>query len=117
MESGSRAAVLGHGAANFTSAHVWMDLLNTSSATTRWDSSVPAEGTGLDEQRRLVREQAYRDFSTTVQVFILICSLLGESPLTLKHAPMHAGQKEKPARRTRSTLQNCAIITVASGFP
>lgn len=79
MDSGSRAAMVGDGAANFTSAHLWLDLLNTSSPPTRWDSSSPAEGTGLDEQQqRLIREQAYRDFTTTIQVFILIGSLLGE---------------------------------------
>ncbi|GAA6214880.1 probable G-protein coupled receptor 176 [Lates japonicus] len=79
MASGSRAATVGDGAANFTAAHLWLDLLNASSPPTRWDSSPPAEGTGLDEQQRLIREQAYRDFTTTVQVFILIGSLLGNA--------------------------------------
>ncbi|KAF7230931.1 G-protein coupled receptor 176 [Nothobranchius furzeri] len=66
-------------AVNFTAAHLWLDIQNASSPETRWDSSPPAEGTGLDEQQRLVREQAYRDFTTTVQVFILIGSLLGNA--------------------------------------
>uniref|UniRef100_A0A3B4EZR1 G protein-coupled receptor 176 n=1 Tax=Pundamilia nyererei TaxID=303518 RepID=A0A3B4EZR1_9CICH len=62
-----------------TPSHLWLDLLNASSPSTRWDSSPPAEGTGLDERQRLVREQAYRDFTTTVQVFILLGSLIGNA--------------------------------------
>uniref|UniRef100_A0A3Q1FBZ0 G protein-coupled receptor 176 n=1 Tax=Acanthochromis polyacanthus TaxID=80966 RepID=A0A3Q1FBZ0_9TELE len=76
MDSGSRAATVGDGAVNFTAAHLWLDLLNASS---RWDSGPAAEGSGLDEQQRLLREQAYRDFSTIIQVFILIGSLLGNA--------------------------------------
>ncbi|XP_075939636.1 G-protein coupled receptor 176 [Anarhichas minor] len=79
MDSGSRAATVGDGAANFTAARLWLDLLNASSPPTWWDSSPPREGTGLGEQQRLVREQAYRDFTTTIQVFILIGSLLGNA--------------------------------------
>lgn len=63
-------------AGNFTAAHLWLDLLN---ASTRWDGSPTAEETGLDElQQRLIREHAYRDFTTTIQVLILIGSLLGK---------------------------------------
>ncbi|MEQ2187567.1 hypothetical protein GOODEAATRI_005981 [Goodea atripinnis] len=72
MDGWTRAATVGDGAVNFTAAHLWLDLLN---ASDRWDSSSnpPAEGTGLEEQQeRLIREQAYRDFTTTVQVLILI---------------------------------------------
>ncbi|XP_069564712.1 G-protein coupled receptor 176 [Brachyistius frenatus] len=76
---GSRAATVGDGAVNFTAAHLWLDLLNASSSSTRWDSSPAAGGTGPDEHQRLVREQAYRDFTTTIQVFILIGSLLGNA--------------------------------------
>ncbi|XP_068433380.1 G-protein coupled receptor 176 [Clinocottus analis] len=79
MDSGSRAATVGDGAANFTAAHHWLDLLNASSSPTWWDSSPPREGTGLDEQQRLIQEQAYRDFTTAIQVFILIGSLLGNA--------------------------------------
>ncbi|XP_031717547.1 G-protein coupled receptor 176 [Anarrhichthys ocellatus] len=79
MDSGSRVATVGDGAANFTAARLWLDLLNASSPPTWWDSSPPREGTGLGEQQRLVREQAYRDFTTTIQVFILIGSLLGNA--------------------------------------
>ncbi|XP_030578078.1 G-protein coupled receptor 176 [Archocentrus centrarchus] len=77
--AGSRAATVEDGAVNFTAAHLWLDLLNASSPSTRWDSSPPAEGSGLHEQERLVREQAYRDFTTTIQVFILIGSLFGNA--------------------------------------
>ncbi|XP_014861828.1 PREDICTED: probable G-protein coupled receptor 176 [Poecilia mexicana] len=82
MDGWSRAAMVGDGAVNFTAAHLWLDLLNASG---RWDSSSsssspPADGTGQQEQQeRLVREQAYRDFTTTVQVLILIGSLLGNA--------------------------------------
>ncbi|XP_035534932.1 G-protein coupled receptor 176 [Morone saxatilis] len=79
MDSGSRGATVGDGAANFTAAHLRLDLLNASSPPTRWDSGSPAEETGLEEQQRLLREQAYRDFTTTIQVFILISSLLGNA--------------------------------------
>lgn len=80
MDSGNRG--IGDVAANFTAAYLRLDLLNASSPPTRWDSSPPAEGAGLDEldQQRLIREQAYRDFTTTIQVLILISSLLGKSP-------------------------------------
>ncbi|MEQ2270762.1 hypothetical protein XENORESO_011957 [Xenotaenia resolanae] len=79
MDGWTRAATVGDGAVNFTAAHLWLDLLN---ASDRWDSSSnpPAEGTGLEEQQeRLIREQAYRDFTTTVQVLILIGSLLSNA--------------------------------------
>ncbi|KAM8726042.1 G-protein coupled receptor 176 [Acanthopagrus schlegelii] len=80
MNSGSRAATVGDGAANFTAAaHLRLELLNASSPPTRWDGSPPAEGSGLEEQQRLVREQAYRDFTTTIQIFILLSSLLGNA--------------------------------------
>ncbi|XP_013870886.1 G-protein coupled receptor 176, partial [Austrofundulus limnaeus] len=84
MDGWSRAATVGDGPVNFTSAHLWLDLQNASSASTRWDSGSsppPAAGTGLDEQQRLVRERAYRDFSTTIQVLILLGSLLGNATL------------------------------------
>ncbi|XP_072218328.1 G-protein coupled receptor 176 [Leuresthes tenuis] len=79
MDSWSRAVTVGDGAVNFTAAHLWLDLLNASKPSTLWDSSPPAGGSGLDEQQSLVREQAYRDFTTTIQVFILIGSLLGNA--------------------------------------
>ncbi|XP_039980429.1 G-protein coupled receptor 176 [Xiphias gladius] len=79
MDGESRAATVGDGAANFTAAHLWLDVLNASSPPTRWGGSPSAEETGLDEQQRLVREQAYRDFTTTIQVLILIGSLLGNA--------------------------------------
>lgn len=81
----SLAATVGDGAANLTAALHRLDLLNASSSPTRWDSSPPAGGIGLDEQPRFIQEQAYRDFTTTIQVLILISSLLGESPHVNKH--------------------------------
>ncbi|KAM4529761.1 G-protein coupled receptor 176 [Fundulus diaphanus] len=79
MDGWSREATVGDGAVNFTAAHLWLDLLNASG---RWDStsSPPAHETELEEQEeRLIRDQAYRDFTTTVQVLILIGSLLGNA--------------------------------------
>ena len=91
MDSGSRAATVGDGAANFSAARLWLGLLNASSPPTRWDGSPPAHaGTGPEEQQRLVREQAYRDFTTAIQVLILIGSLLGKSHRRRLHVP-HAG--------------------------
>ncbi|KAK5852735.1 hypothetical protein PBY51_006580 [Eleginops maclovinus] len=77
MDSGSRAVTVGDGAANFTAAaHLWLEPLNASSPPPLlWDSGRAAEGTG----QRLLREQAYRDFTTAIQVFILIGSLLGNA--------------------------------------
>lgn len=75
MASGTAAATLGDAAVNFTVAHLRLELLNASS---RWDGSPPGGGAGLEEPQRLVREQAYRDFTTTIQVLILMSSLLGE---------------------------------------
>ncbi|XP_051908047.1 G-protein coupled receptor 176 [Hippocampus zosterae] len=72
MDGGSWAAMAGDGAANMTAApHTWPSVLNSSIPP-------PAEGIALDDDRdRLIREQAYRDFTTAVQVLILIGSLLG----------------------------------------
>ncbi|XP_035474181.2 G-protein coupled receptor 176 [Scophthalmus maximus] len=79
MDSGSRAAAAA-AVDNLTAADVWLVPLNASSAPPgRWDRSAPAEGAGLHEHQRLVREQAYRDFTTTVQVLVLIGSLLGNA--------------------------------------
>ncbi|XP_049613190.1 G-protein coupled receptor 176 [Syngnathus scovelli] len=72
MDSGSWAAMVGDGAANMTAAHIWPSVLNSS-------SHPPAEGTALDDRDQLIREQAYRDFTTAVQVLILIGSLLGNA--------------------------------------
>ncbi|KAK1888744.1 putative G-protein coupled receptor 176 [Dissostichus eleginoides] len=77
MDSGIRAVTVGDGAANFSAAaHLWLEPLNASSPPPlRWDRGGAAEGTG----QRLLREQAYRDFTTAIQVFILIGSLLGNA--------------------------------------
>ncbi|TNM94658.1 hypothetical protein fugu_017417 [Takifugu bimaculatus] len=63
----------GYVAGNFTVAHLRLEPVNASS---RWDGSPAAEGAELEEQQRLIGEQAYRDFSTTIQVFLLLTSLL-----------------------------------------
>jgi len=83
MDSGIRAVTVGDGTANFSAAaHLWLEPLNASSPPPlRWDRGGAAEGTG----QRLLREQAYRDFTTAIQVFILIGSLLGKSLLVLTH--------------------------------
>ncbi|XP_033931382.1 G-protein coupled receptor 176 [Pseudochaenichthys georgianus] len=77
MDSGIRAVTVGDGAANFSAAaHLWLEPLNASSPPPlRWDRGGATEGTG----QRLLREQAYRDFTTAIQVFILIGSLLGNA--------------------------------------
>ncbi|XP_037100999.1 G-protein coupled receptor 176 [Syngnathus acus] len=72
MDSVTWAAMVGDGAANMTAAHIWLSVLNSS-------SHPPAEGTALDDRDQLIREQAYRDFTTAVQVLILIGSLLGNA--------------------------------------
>ncbi|KAM9355849.1 G-protein coupled receptor 176 [Pholidichthys leucotaenia] len=83
----SRLGSAGDGAVNFTAAHLWLDP-NASSASSRWDSSSSSSGgggggsssppavgtTGQGEQ-----QQAYRDFTTTVQVLVLVGSLLGNA--------------------------------------
>ncbi|XP_074542002.1 G-protein coupled receptor 176 [Halichoeres trimaculatus] len=76
MDAGSRAVTVGDVAANVTFAHLRLELLNASSAPTRWDSS-PSPPAG--ETERIYREQAYRDFTTAIQVLILIGSLLGNA--------------------------------------
>ncbi|XP_068198932.1 G-protein coupled receptor 176 [Antennarius striatus] len=75
------AVTVGDGEFNFTAAQLRLDVLNASSPPTRWDSITPAQGTGPgpEGQERLVREQAYRDFTTAIQVFILLTSLLGNA--------------------------------------
>ncbi|KAF3850098.1 hypothetical protein F7725_019817 [Dissostichus mawsoni] len=77
MDSGIRAVTVGDGAANFSAAaHLWLEPLNASSPPPlRWDRGGAADGPG----QRLLREQAYRDFTTAIQVFILIGSLLGNA--------------------------------------
>nr|XP_061806117.1 probable G-protein coupled receptor 176 [Nerophis lumbriciformis] len=79
MDSGNWAAMVGDGAANMTASHIWLSVLNSSSPPTRWGSRPPPEGTALDDRDRLVQEQAYRDFTTAVQILILIGSVLGNA--------------------------------------
>lgn len=80
MDGGvTAAAALRDAAVNLTVAHLRLDSLNASSTATWWEGSpAPGGAAGLLEPQRLIREQAYRDFSTAVQVLILISSLLGK---------------------------------------
>lgn len=88
MDGGSLVTAVGDGAANLTAAasasNLWLDLPNASSPTTLWGSgrgggSISPTVSNEPEEQLLIPEQAYRDFTTTIQVFILIGSLLGES--------------------------------------
>ncbi|XP_041715937.1 probable G-protein coupled receptor 176 [Coregonus clupeaformis] len=68
------------GTANFTPANLLVDPHNGSGLTpTPWDNGLSNEVTRLDGQQRYIAEQAYRDFATTIQVLILIGSLLGNA--------------------------------------
>lgn len=94
-----------------TAAYLGLDPLNVSSPPTRWNGSPPAEGTGLDEQQRLIREQAYRDFSTAIQVFLLISSLLGGSHQT-DSIQTHVGHlvlDKKPQKMPSNTAESFQI--------
>lgn len=71
----SMEATVGYVAVNFTIAHLRLEPLNASAG---WGGSLAAEGAELEHQR-LIEEQAYRDFSTTIQVLILLTSLLCKS--------------------------------------
>ncbi|XP_061602749.1 G-protein coupled receptor 176 [Cololabis saira] len=85
MESRIRTATVGDGAGNLTAAHLWLDPGNASSPPVRWDGGPPA-GSGLAPQLHPQLEQldphrAYRDFSTAVQLLILLGSLLGNATM------------------------------------
>uniref|UniRef100_A0A8C8BX43 G-protein coupled receptors family 1 profile domain-containing protein n=1 Tax=Oncorhynchus tshawytscha TaxID=74940 RepID=A0A8C8BX43_ONCTS len=71
MDVGSWVPTAGDGAANFTPANL---LLASHSGT-----GLTPGGNGLsnNSQQHYITDQAYRDFTTTIQVFILIGSLLG----------------------------------------
>ncbi|XP_071007859.1 G-protein coupled receptor 176-like [Oncorhynchus clarkii lewisi] len=70
MDVGSWVPTAGDGTANFTPAHLLLDPHNGSGPTpTRLDNG----------QERSITDQAYRNFTTTIQVLILIGSLLGNA--------------------------------------
>ncbi|XP_064847733.1 G-protein coupled receptor 176-like [Oncorhynchus masou masou] len=70
MDVGSWLPTAGDGTANFTPAHLLLDTHNGSGPTpTRLDNG----------QERSITDQAYRNFTTTIQVLILIGSLLGNA--------------------------------------
>lgn len=89
----SLETTVGYVAVNVTVAHLRLEPVNASS---RWDGSPAAEGAELEEQ--LIGEQAYRDFSTTVQVFILLTSLLCKSN-THQHQRADRFYKRSVARK------------------
>lgn len=74
---GSLETTVGYEAVNFTVTNLRLEPLNASSPPTWWDGSPAAEGTEPGEQQRLIG--AYRVFNTTIQVFILLSSLLCKS--------------------------------------
>lgn len=76
---GSLEATVGYEAVNFTLTHLRLEALNASSTPTWWDGSPAAEGSEPGEQQRLVG--AYRVFDTSIQVFILLTSLLCKSKI------------------------------------
>ncbi|KAM9420372.1 G-protein coupled receptor 176-like [Salvelinus alpinus] len=71
MDVGSWVPTAGDGTANFTPANLLLDSHN-GSGPTPWDNGLSNNG-----QQRNITDQAYRDFTTTIQVLILIGSLLG----------------------------------------
>ncbi|KAK6294917.1 G-protein coupled receptor 176 [Coregonus clupeaformis] len=78
MDVGSWVPTAGDGTANFTPANLLLDSHN-GSGPTPWDNGVSNKVTRLDGQQHYITEQAYRDFTTTIQVIILIGSLLGNA--------------------------------------
>ncbi|XP_055729293.1 G-protein coupled receptor 176-like [Salvelinus fontinalis] len=73
MDVGSWVPTAGDGTANFTPANLLLDSHN-GSGPTPWDNGLSNNG-----QQRNITDQAYRDFTTTIQVLILIGSLLGNA--------------------------------------
>lgn len=71
---GSLETTVGYEAVNFSVTNLRLEPLNVSNPPTWWDSSPAAEGAEPGEQQRLIG--AYRVFNTTIQVFILLTSLL-----------------------------------------
>ncbi|XP_030626778.1 G-protein coupled receptor 176 [Chanos chanos] len=78
-ENGESWVPLGqNGTSNFTPANLHLDFQNSSSPSGVWDDSQANEMTHVDNIH-FSQEKAYRDFATTVQVFILVGSLLGNA--------------------------------------
>ncbi|XP_029590197.1 G-protein coupled receptor 176-like [Salmo trutta] len=71
MDVGSWVPTAGDGTANFTPANLLLNSHN-GSGPKPWDNGLSNNG-----QQRYITDQAYRDFTTTIQVLILIGSLLG----------------------------------------
>ncbi|XP_046877995.1 G-protein coupled receptor 176 [Hypomesus transpacificus] len=75
MDVGSWVPTAGDGSANLTAANLLLDFQNASDPSTPWDNEV----TRLKNQQRLTQEQVYRDFTTTIQVIVLIGCLFGNA--------------------------------------
>ena len=72
MDVGSWVPTAGDVTGNFTPAHLLLDSHNGTGPT-------PGDnGLSNNSQQHYITDQAYRDFTTSIQVFILIGSLLGE---------------------------------------
>lgn len=79
MDVGSWVPTAGDGTANFTPAYLLLDHRNGSGPTpTLLDDGPSNDVTRLDGRERYITDQAYRDFTTIIQVLILVGSLLGE---------------------------------------
>ncbi|KAM6965286.1 G-protein coupled receptor 176 [Aplochiton taeniatus] len=79
MNVGSWVPTAGGVATNFTVANLLLDFQNASGPTTQWDNGLSHNVTRLENQHRLIQDQAYRNFTTTIQILILIGSLLGNA--------------------------------------
>ncbi|KAL4656452.1 putative G-protein coupled receptor 176 [Arapaima gigas] len=75
---GSWAPVSTNGSSVFTPATHIFDLQNMSTPVTWWDN-VSTRGMHLLDHRLYGQEKTYRDFTTTIQVFIFVGSLLGNA--------------------------------------
>ncbi|KAK0151051.1 putative G-protein coupled receptor 176 [Merluccius polli] len=88
METGSRAPTVWDGspATNFTPASLLQDVfLNASTAaagtTSPWDRGPLDDPVRGGEQEGSLQVRAYRDFTTAIQVFILVGSLIGNATM------------------------------------
>jgi len=67
---------------------------NASSPVGLWGDAQDKEVTRLEEIL-YVQERAYKDFTTTIQVFILIGSLLGKYKHEIKHEIEHVRNRQQ----------------------
>ncbi|XP_048830441.1 G-protein coupled receptor 176 [Brienomyrus brachyistius] len=75
--AGSWVSIMANGSGILTPANLVLDSRNASTPSARWDNTSAKE---LFMEKQLhSQEQTYRDFATTIQVFIFVGSLLGNS--------------------------------------